>query len=237
MVTIVNQDTVTTMRQMSDNSVSLLFADWPFLGYEKNVSFINTLVRPALPEAHRILESGANIVSVHYPDINMYIAAELIKTGFVICDVIAIQKTNKMKCKNRLGSSYMTLLVACKGDIAYRYIDKSTKDIYKYMYFNKNKFGIIENLWTERMFQSGFRQKDLGKVSEAFPKWIIEKILDIFNPENKPVYDMFGGSGNVVLACVNRNIKVTSSELLSNRFELIRRRLNGWKETRSSKKA
>jgi DNA modification methylase len=223
---VINSKFQEVANALPEKCADLVIADWPF---NKGIVDLKTkrLLSDGVKLATRLLKNNGTFLSINYEEPNHEIWNEAKYWGLTYGDTIYIPRHPIKKVKFRLGYEIQPALVFVKGDLANRTLNCSCKEIYEQFIFSKSIMNILTNLWDEdSKFKNGFRRKNGDSVPEAMPFLTTNKLLSLLTPKNGLVVDFFGGAGTVPLACRYLDFKCISTEILEERFEIIKRRLS-----------
>lgn len=201
----------------SNLSKTTVIADWPFKSYKK---IYNSVIK----ESKRVLKVGGSFISVHYQDENYNIRKKAESLDFNFVEEIVLQNKISYKLSNyKLPTQTISILVMLKGPL-YRRLWNLSNNNFPNMILDANALDIPTTFWNNKYFKNGFYNKEIGKHSEAMPKWVVSKIFDIMIPSNGSVLDLFCGSGNILFESMKRKITCISTEINKDYCNLILKR-------------
>jgi len=223
---VVNSRFQDVAKKLPNECADLVVADWPF---NKGIVDVPTkrLLSDGVKLAFRLLKNNGTFLSINYEEPNYEVWSEAKYWGLTYGDTIYIPRHPAKKVKYRLGYEVQPALVFIKGNLENRTLNCPCKEIYEQFVFSKSLMNILINLWDDNSkFKNGFRRKNGDSVPEAMPFNATNRLLSLFTPKNGLVVDFFGGAGTIPLACRQLDLKCISTEILEERFEIIKRRLS-----------
>ncbi len=249
---IVNGDTLSTLKEIDDESIHLTFTSPPYYNardysiYDSYESYLEFL-KNTFKEIHRVTKEGRFFVlntspiiipragrkysSIRYP-IPFDIHHEIIKMGWEYIDDIIWLKPEP-SAKNRIAGFNMH-----RKPLAYK-PNCVTESI---MVYRKKSNKLIdwifkqypEDIINKSKVKDGYETSNVWKIDPAFDKThsaifpieLCNKVISYYSFEGDLVFDPFGGSGSVGISAAKNNRYYFLTELNKKYFELINENLS-----------
>ncbi len=181
-----NEDCLITMKRLGDESVHLIFADYPFNIQDGKKDYVK-FVQNTSEEFYRILKDGENLVVINNPSNHFKTIGFFGK--FVMRNKIALIRKGAFYPAWHFGFAHNDAYFLVKGgNMKYRWNGNKIN----HTSFDKD---FIE-------YQNGNRTK-AGWHPQAMPQVLVTKWVEYLSNEGDMVYDPFTGSGTTRIACGN----------------------------------
>lgn len=235
---IYNEDCLTTLRRMKDNSVDIVITSPP---YNMNLRIRNGKYcsRQIVKEiSTKYTEFDDNLPIEEYFKIHSEVLSELIRVSELVFYNIQIVTGSKRAIFKMIGeySDYLKdIIVWDKGHaqpaIQKQVLNRRTELILVFdkdypisrQYRNKGVFdrGTLDDIWEIK------RERSRGGENHGavFPKELVEKILTNFSNEGDIVYDPFMGTGTTAVVSKKLKRKFIGSEISKKYIEISEKRL------------
>ena len=233
---LVNNDCIEVMKELTSNSIDLIFADPPYFLSNDGISIssgkivsvnkgdwdnkdnyddINIFTSDWLRQCQRLLkDTGSIFVSgTHHSMFNVY--NEMQKLGFITINIIVWHKESAppLVYKNKFRFSHEMIIWAKKS---------------KSHYFNYEKMFKVgeremEDVWTLPAVSR--EEKRCGYHPTQKPECLLERIILATTKENDLILDPFMGSGTTCFVAKKNNRRYIGIEKDKKYFEIANRRL------------
>ena len=243
-----NEDCLTTMSKMSDNSIDLILTSPPYNmtkrkgGYadkqkrydeyndwQNTESYLEWTVN-IFNQFDRVLKENKIILynfsySIENPVLPYLLISELeTKTNFTVADTIIWKKTNAIPhpaSYNRLNRiiEFVFVITRKKELKTFDCFKKVVKTSPK----GQNYYEIVDNFITAR---NNDGSTTLNKAT--YSSELCEKLLSIYSEENNLVYDPFMGTGTTAVACKKMNRRYIGSEISKSQVDYSQNRLQSF---------
>lgn len=235
---IYNEDCLTTLRRMKDNSVDIVITSPP---YNMNLRIRNGKYcsRQIVKEiSTKYTEFDDNLPIEEYFKMHSEVLSELIRVSELVFYNIQIVTGSKRAIFKMIGeySDYLKdIIVWDKGHaqpaIQKQVLNRRTELILVFdkdypisrQYRNKGVFdrGTLDDIWGIK------RERSRGGENHGavFPKELVEKILTNFSNEGDIVYDPFMGTGTTAVVSKKLKRKFIGSEISKKYIEISEKRL------------
>jgi DNA modification methylase len=217
---IINDSCLKTLKSIKDSSITTVVADWPF-------KLHNKLLPEVIKESKRVLIDGGTLISVIYPDLN-YLTRKLAEeAGFIFAEEIILpMKVSYSMGITTLPNRTMGIMSLVKGSLNERkWQPPLAKNVARILEANSKSHYIPTNFWFEKYFKNGYKNKWVGKHSEAMPRWVVEKMFKTIIPKEGTILDLFGGAGTIFANAWFNKIPCITSEIDENNCKIIYKRL------------
>lgn len=182
---IYNEDCLVTMSRMEDNSIDLVFADYPFNCQDGKKDYIQ-FVEETASEFFRILKDGGNLVVVNNPS-NHFKTLPSFSSRFFMRNKIALLRKAAFFPAWHFGFAHNDAYILVKGkDMKFKW--------------NGNRINHAKFQKDFLEYQNGSRTKS-GWHPQAMPLALVKEWVEYLSDVGDIVYDPFTGSGTTLLAC------------------------------------
>lgn len=222
-----NEDCLVTMSRLPDNSIDLIFADYPFKcqdGRHKK-EYLN-FVEETSNEFYRILRDGGNLVVVNNP-FNHYKTLHLFSRKFGMRNKISLLRRAAFYTAWHFGMAHNDAYLLVKGENPITSVKVKWNGVKKgNIKFDKD---FIE-------YQNG-RHSKAGFHPQALPQDLVDRWVTYLSDEGDLVYDPFTGSGSTLIACQRLNRNFIGSEFNQKYYEMSLANANQDKEKSEARQA
>jgi len=222
---IINSKFQEVARQLPEKCAETVIADWPF-----NKGIVDAPTRRTFSDgvklANRLLKPNGTLISVNYLEPNFYVWKEAEYWGLTFADNITLLRHPIKKVKHRLAYETLSVLIFTKGRLESRILNTACREKGGNLIYSKDEWKVTTDFWDEMRFKNGYRRKNGDRVSEAMPESFVQRCIRTFCSKDGIVVDFFGGAGTIPVVCRKLGIKCISTEILSDRFQIISRRLS-----------
>jgi site-specific DNA-methyltransferase (adenine-specific) len=242
MYEIYNDDCLTKMKELQDESVQLILTDPPYASTECGWDRLPNLDL-LFQEWKRILtKNGSIVMTMAFPAGIKFLNAgiDIFRYDAVWCKN---NKTNFVNAKNKLMRQHENIFVFSKGTTANGSQNKMIYNPQGLIEVNQQKvcklvnsrFGIRNNYFNNEYVQKYTnypstliniaQRKNKTKHNTEKPVELFEYLLKTYSNENDVILDPFAGSGTTGVACMMNNRDCILIEKDEKYFEIIKKRL------------
>ena len=237
-----NEDCLTTLEKMEDNSVDLVVTSPP---YNMNLRIRNGKYcsRQIVKEFSSKYENfNDNLPIEEYNTLHTRILKELLRVSPLVFYNVAIVTGSKRSVFKMIGEFHEQLkeiIVWDKGNglpaMQEQVLNRRTElilvfdrdDAISRQFKSKGNFGrgTLDDLWLIKRERS--KVKSHGAV---FPEELVETILENFSQEGDTIYDPFTGTGTTAVVAISMKRNFLGSEINADYCDVIRERLENEKK-------
>lgn len=203
---IINGDSTEELEQVEDESVDLVFADYPFYLDEEDVQKI-------AEESYRVLKQDGNMAVINNP--SNHFKFQQYFTDFEFRNGVVLERPHSFHPAWHLGFKHNYLWLLYKDDRDKWYGNKE----------NHSKDGFTD-VWDEKEYESGHYVEGTFHP-EAIPEWLTERIINLTTEEGDLVVDPFLGSGTTGVICERNNRDYIGIELEEKFYRMAKKRIDG----------
>ena len=198
-------------KNLSDESIDLIFADYPFNcqdGRKDYFSFVSATVELF----NRVCKSEANLIVINNPP-NSFRSFKFFNEHFFLRQSVSLLRKGAFYPAWHLGYQHNELLMFSHSSNMKLKWNGSRKN-------HNREFGtdVIE-------YQNGYRGKGKDWHPQAIPLKLAEFFINISSDKNDLVYVPFVGSGTEIIACQNLGRQFIGTEFNPKYFEMAQRRI------------
>ena len=228
---IIQGDCLEVMKDISDGSIDMIFADLPFYQDwqeeiddiifsdlttdEKKLENYKIWNKKLTNECYRVLKDGGNIVLVNAPRY-ILITAQIWLDSFLFRSQIPLIRKGSLRPAWMLGFQHNIMLFLTKGNKKIKW-NGAVK--------NHDK-SFPTDVWLDIPYQNGYRGKGKGNWHpEAINLPVVERAIKLNSFEGDIVLDITAGSGTTGIACRNLNRNYILIEKEPKYCKIIKQRL------------
>jgi len=207
---IYHSDVVEFMKEIPDESIDLIFVDFPFSYIKiknsdkkiKSYKKISEFMEEASSEYYRILKHNGNI-AIFWQSIMAYRYTKYFSDKFEVMNIVAIKDRIKWSWKY-LPYQYNLLYLLCKGRPSYYW----------------QKIEGLTDLWLDTDVMKGKKYH-----KEQISQEIVRRVLLMITREGDLVFDSFVG-GNIVVTCKEMSRNFIGCDIDESTIKLAKERLS-----------
>ena len=215
-LTIVEGDCLQVLPEIPDESVDLVFADYPFNCQDGRKDYLQ-FVKETAEEFYRVLKVNCALIVINNPS-NIFKTIKFY-SRFVFRGSIALIRKGALRPAWHFGFQHNYCVIFLKPD------ESGKADVR--MKWNGTKQNHDKTFMTDVVhYQNGFRK---GKHwhPQAVPLGLTKKLVEIFSDKEDLVLDPFLGSGTTMKASLELDRNCFGIELKPKYAEMARSRVDG----------
>jgi site-specific DNA-methyltransferase (adenine-specific) len=209
---LINGDCIKAMKNIPDNSVDMILADYPFNCQDKKNNYIS-FVKKTSNQFYRVLKDNCALIIINNPP-NIFKTISSYKK-FTYRNGITLLRKGSLRPAWHFGFQHNYCIIFIKGN------DIRNK-------WNGTKVNHDKTFLTDVIeYQNGYRGKGKMWHPQAIPLPLTEEFIRIFSDEGDTILDPFLGSGTSAIACINNNRNIIGIEYKKEYYNMCKQRISG----------
>ena len=227
---IYNQDCISYMKTIPDNSINLIIADPPYnIGKDYNNNSDKqsneeylVFIKNQISQYYRILAENGTLIIYTGKQYNPYYNIEIQQQFLIQNNIVWFYDSSGVQAKSKYGSLYEPITYATKSkhytfNLSEAQMEAYTGSVRKLIDYRKDPpqpYNTVKNCGDVWYFpRVRFRMAEYTNHPTQKPLSINERIIRVHSNENDLVYIPFAGSGSEIESCILNNRNWLATEL------------------------